>query len=51
MSLKFHFLITPRIQIAVSDKHGEHYYKDISEMESRHQGKFDAAMTGDYCWS
>jgi len=37
MSLKFHFLTTPRIQIAVSDEHGEHFYQDISEVESRHQ--------------
>ena len=50
MSLKFHFLITPRIQIAVSDEHGERFYQDM-ESTCRHQGKFDAAMMGDYSWS
>ena len=34
----------------VSDEHGERFHQDISGMERRYQGHFNANMMGDYCW-
>jgi len=53
MSLKLHFLHShleffPSDLGAVNDEHGQRFHQDISEMESRYQGRFDAAMMGDY---
>ena len=35
----------------VSDEQGEHFHQDIKEMETRYQGRWDARMMADYCWS
>ena len=53
--LKIHFLHShsdffPDNLRNVSDEHGERYHQDISEIETRHQGKPGDRMMGDYCW-
>ena len=35
----------------LSDDQGERFHQNVSEMEVRYQGKWDAAMLDDYCWS
>ena len=35
----------------VSDQQGEHFHEDISDMEVRYQGRWNAAMLAGYCWS
>ena len=35
----------------VSEEQGERFYQDISGMEVRYQGRWDATMLADYCWS
>jgi hypothetical protein len=35
----------------VSDEHGEHFHKDIAEMEGRYKGKWSPSTLGDYCWT
>ena len=55
MSLKMHFLNShldffPPNCGDVSDEHGERFHQDISVMEQRYKGKWDAAMLADYCW-
>jgi hypothetical protein len=55
MSLKIHFLHShldffPPNLGDVSDEHGERFHQDISEMETRYQGRFNPNMMGDYCW-
>ena len=35
---------------AVSEEHGERFHQDIQLMERRYQGRWDAAMMGDYIW-
>ena len=55
VSLKMHFLFShldffPLNCGEVSDEHGERFHQDISVMEHRYEGKWSAAMLGDYCW-
>ena len=55
MSLTMNFLHShldffPANLGAVSDKHGERFYQQISIMENRYQGNFNPNMLGDYCW-
>jgi len=55
MSIKLHFLYShldrfPENRGDLSDEQGERFHQDISEMEVRHQGRWDAAMLADYCW-
>ena len=55
MSLKMHFLHSnldffPDNLGAMSDEHGERFHQDIASMEQRYQGRWDAAMMGDFCW-
>jgi len=35
----------------VSDKQVERFHQDISDMEVCYQGRWDATMLADYCWS
>ena len=35
----------------VSDGQGKRLHQDISDMEVRYQGCWDATMLADYCWS
>ena len=56
MSIKVHFLhglldIFPENLGALTDKQGERFHQDVKEMEERYQGRWDAVMLADYCWS
>ena len=56
MSIKLHFLYThldrfPENLDNLSDEQRERFYQDMSELEVRYQGRWDAAMLADYCWS
>ena len=55
MLLKIHFLDShldffPSNCGEVSDEHGERFYRDISSMEKRYQGKLITSMLADFCW-
>ena len=55
MSLKMHFLDShldffPSNLGEVSDEQGERFHQDISVIEGRYQGRYDANMMGDFCW-
>lgn len=55
MSIKLHYLHNhlehfPENLGDVSDEQGERFHQDISEMESRYQGRWDQVMMADYCW-
>ena len=55
MSIKVHFLHSHRDRFpenlgALSDEQGERFHQDVKEME-RYQGRWDAVMLADYCWS
>uniref|UniRef100_A0AAV2M7A1 Uncharacterized protein n=1 Tax=Knipowitschia caucasica TaxID=637954 RepID=A0AAV2M7A1_KNICA len=56
MSIKVHFLFShmekfPENLGAMSDEQGERFHQDMRKMEERYQGRWDAVMTADYCWS
>jgi len=56
MSIKLHFLYShldrfPENLGDRNDEQGERFHQDISEMEVRYQGRWDAATLADYCWS
>ena len=56
MSIKVHFLHSHLDRFAenlgaLSDKQGERFHQDVKEMEERYQGRWDAVMLDDYCWS
>ena len=56
MSIKLHFLHShlsrfPENLGDLSDEQGERFHEDISDMEVRYQGRWDATMLTDYCWS
>ena len=36
---------------AMSDEQGERFHQDMRQMEERYQGRWDAVMMADYCWS
>ena len=55
ISLKIHFLHShldffPSNLGEVSDEPGERFHQDISVIEGRYQGRYDANMMGDFCW-
>ena len=55
MSLKMHFLHShldffPSNLGEVSDEQEERFHQDISVIEERYQGGYDANMMGDFCW-
>ena len=56
MSIIVHFLHNhldefPPNCCDVSDEQGDRFHQDIKEMENRYQGRWDAQMMADYCWS
>ena len=56
MSIKVHFLHNhldwfPANCGDVSDEQDECFHQDIKEMETRYQGRWDARVMVDYCWS
>jgi len=55
MSIKLHFLYShldrfPENLGDLSDEQGERFHQDISAVEVRYQGRWDAAMLADHCW-
>ena len=56
MSIKVHFLHShldrfPKNLGALSDEQGERFHQDVKEMDERYQGRWDAVMLANYCWS
>lgn len=56
MSIKLHYLFShldkfPENCGDFSEEQGERFHQDIRTMEERYQGKWDAHMMADYCWS
>ena len=56
MSIKLHFLHShlarfPENLSNVNNKQGERFHQDISDVEIRNQGSWDATMLADYCSS
>ena len=56
MSIKMHYPYShmdrfPENLGKVSDKQGERFNQDMKVMETRYQGRWDAAMMADYCWT
>ena len=56
ISIKAHFLHNhldrfPANCGDVSDEQGERFHQDFKEKETRYQGRWDARMMVDYCWS
>ena len=56
MSIKLHYLFShldyfPENLGDVSEEHGEGFHQDIKMMEERYQGRLDAHMMSDYCWT
>ncbi len=35
----------------ISEEHGERYHQDKKDIERRYQGRRNAVMIADYCWS
>ena len=56
MSIKIHFLHSHLDRFTENlgnsnDEQGKRFHQDISEMEVRYQGRLDATMLADYCWT
>ena len=41
----------PENLCALSDEQEERFHQDVKEMEERYQGRWDAVMLAEYCWS
>ena len=55
MSVKVYFLWShleyfPENCGDFSEEQGEHFHKDINDMEKRYQGRWDVNYLADYCW-
>ncbi|XP_027233923.2 uncharacterized protein [Penaeus vannamei] len=56
MSIKMHYLFShtdrfPENLGSLSDEHWERFHQEMEEMESMYQGRWDAVMMADYCWT
>ena len=57
ISIKLHFLhchlprFPENLGDVSDDEQGERFHQDISDMEVRYQGRWDATMLAEYCWS
>ena len=56
MSIKLHYLFSHLDYFSenlgnVSKEQGERFHQDINIMEERYQGRWDAHMMADYCWT
>ena len=56
MSIKLHYLHSQLARFSenlcdASDEQGECFHQNISNMEVRYQGRWNAIMLADYCWS
>ena len=56
ISIKMHYLFShmdrfPENLGSMSDEQGERFHQEMKEMETRYQGRWDAVMMADYCWT
>ena len=56
ISIKLHYLLSdldyfPENLGDVSEEQEERFHQDIKVMEERYQGRWDAHMMSDYCWT
>ena len=56
MSIKMIYLFShmdrfPKNLGSMRDELGERFHQDMKEMETRYQGRWDAVMMADYCWT
>ena len=56
MSIKMHYLFShidrfPENLGAMSNEQGERFHQDIKKLETRYQGRWDAALMADYYWT
>jgi len=56
MSIKLHYLFShmdrfPENLGSMSDEQGERFHQEMKEMETRYQGRWNAVMMADYCWT
>ena len=56
MSIKMHCLFSymdrfPENLGSMSDEQGERFHQDMKEMETSYQGRCDAVMMADHCWT
>ncbi|ESO01734.1 hypothetical protein HELRODRAFT_174719 [Helobdella robusta] len=56
MSIKLHYLFShmdrfPENLGSMSDEQGEGFHQEMKEMETRYQGRWNAVMMADYCWT
>ena len=56
MSVKIQFRVLiwtsfQRTVVLSSDEHCEHFYQDITAMESRYKGKWSPSMLSNFCWT
>ncbi|ESN97976.1 hypothetical protein HELRODRAFT_177647 [Helobdella robusta] len=56
MSIKLHYLFShmdrfPENLGSMSDEQGEKFHQEMKEMETRYQGRWNAVMMADYCWT
>ncbi|GBM17666.1 hypothetical protein AVEN_202829-1 [Araneus ventricosus] len=49
--LDSHLNLFPQNLDAISYKHGERFYQDISMFENRFSGRWNRSMIAEYCWS
>ena len=54
--IKMHYLFShidrfPENLDAMSDEKGERFHQNIKELETRYQGRWDAALMADYYWT
>ena len=56
MSITLHYLFShmgwfPENLGSMIDEQGERFHQDMKEMDTRYQGRWDAVMMADYCWT
>jgi hypothetical protein len=50
-SLFYVFDFFPPDMGKITDEHGERFHQTIGNIEKRYQGRADARMLADFCWS
>ncbi|ESO09676.1 hypothetical protein HELRODRAFT_184572 [Helobdella robusta] len=56
MSIKLHYLFSHMDRFhenlgSMSDEQGERFHQEMKEMETKYQGRWNAVMMADYCWT
>jgi ribosomal protein S18 acetylase RimI-like enzyme len=46
-----HLDFFPTILGSVSDKHGKHFYQEITTMDKQYQGMWIPSKLVDFCWT